>query len=392
MHRKPRDDHEWELRKFVAPEFVFGTGARHLAGQYAKNFGARKVLVVSDSGVIRAGWTGEVISSLEDKKLPHTVFSAITANPKDHEVMAGAALFHAANCDSIVAIGGGSAMDCAKGIGIVSTSNRHILEFKGVDEVAFPTPPLICIPTTAGSSADVSQFAIITDTQRNLKIAIASKAIVPDVALIDPETLTTMYPELTADTGMDAFVHAVEAYVSNAHSPVTDLFALESIQLLTEYLAAAKDDPENVELRGKTMLASLDAGLAFSNASLGMVHAMAHSLGGFLGTSHGENNAALLPHVMAFNFDAVPGRYRTIGAAMGLDMEHSSDDQAKSMLVERVNRLAKSVGLDITIGHLGVRPQDIPLLAENAMNDPCMVTNPRRPSRHEVEALYEQAL
>src|SRR6266545_1428685 len=205
------EEETFELRKFVAPEFIFGIDARKIAGRYAKNYGARRVLVVTDPGVTAAGWTEEVVSSLREAGLDHVVFDAITANPKADEVMSGAGLYRQESCNAIVAVGGGSPMDCAKGIGIVSANNRDILQFEGVDNVALPLPPLICVPTTAGSSADVSQFAIVSDPLQRRKIAIISKMIVPDVALIDPVTTITMPPNLTIWTGIDALCHVIEA-------------------------------------------------------------------------------------------------------------------------------------------------------------------------------------
>jgi alcohol dehydrogenase len=378
-----------ELRKFLAPEFVFGPGARHLAGRYAKHFGARKVLVVTDPGVIAAGWAAEVTASLEEESLNHIVFSQVTPNPRAEEVMAGAQVYAAEGCNVIVAVGGGSPMDCAKGIGIVHSNGKDILAFEGIDEVPTPGPPLICIPTTAGSSADVSQFAIITDTGRKVKIAIVSKTVVPDIALIDPLTTTTMSADLTACTGIDALVHAVEAYVSNAHAPMTDLHALEAVRLVTTNLLRAIAKPHDAEARGQMMLGSLHAGLAFSNASLGAVHAMAHSLGGFLNLPHGEANALLLSHVMAFNFPSAADRYQQIGRAMGLDWQPG---QAKAVILAELARLRRAAGVDRTLGQLGVQRRYIPELAEKAMHDACMVTNPRRPTQRDLEEIYEEAL
>ena len=303
------DKSRFELRKFVAPEFIIGEKARLLAGRYAKNLGARHVLVVTGPEVYKAGWVKDVTGSLEEEEIQYTVFSGVSPNPRDHEVMAGAKIFKESGCDSIVVVGGGSPIDCAKGIGVVFSNRKDILEFEGVDNIPMPPPPLICIPTTAGTGADVSQFAIINDTTRKVKIAIISKKIVPDIALVDPEPLLTLSKELTAHTGMDALTHSVEAYVSNASSPVTDIHALESIQLMHTYLPLAVEHPKKLEWRYQTMLGSLFAGLAFSNASLGAVHAMAHSLGGFSDLPHGECNALLLAHVMEFNYPACPGRF-----------------------------------------------------------------------------------
>ncbi|MCE5198322.1 MAG: alcohol dehydrogenase-like regulatory protein ErcA [Armatimonadota bacterium] len=383
---------ELELRKFVAPEFVFGSGARHLVAQYAANFGARKVLVVTDPGVIKAGWTKDVTDTLESAEISHIVFSDVTSNPRAEEVMAGAEVYRQERCNAIVAVGGGSPIDCAKGIGIVVTNEKHILDFEGVDEVPIPAPPLICIPTTSGSAAEVSQFAIITDLARRVKIAIISKTIVPDAALIDPVTLTTMPSDLTAYTGLDVLVHALEAFVSNAQSPITSMFALEACRLVPHYLAATIREPENMIPRGKMMRASLSAGLAFSNAGLGLAHAMAHSLGGLLDKPHGESNAILMPYVVSYNFAEAADEYTEIADAMGLDVAKKSSEDVKIILVNALKELVQSVGVAPKLSDIGVKHSDIPELARHAMDDLDIATNPRAPSQRDVEVVYEQAL
>lgn len=386
---EPRND--LALRKFVAPEFIYGAGSRLLAGQYARNFNARKVLVVTDPGVATAGWTRQVIASLEEEQLEYTVFSDVSPNPRAEEVMAGVGIYRAEACHAIVAVGGGSPIDCAKGIGIVCSNRGHILDYEGVDNVAHPIDPLICIPTTAGSSADVSQFGIICDTRRKVKIAIISKAVVPDVSLIDPEVLTTMGAYLTACSGMDALVHAIEAFVSNASSPVTDIHALEAIRLISGNLVQSVRFPDNLDLRGKIMLGSLEAGLAFSNASLGCVHAMSHALGGLLDLAHGECNALLLRHVMAYNFDHAPERYQLIGNAMGIDMKGLSGQQKRDRILGQVDTLRGQAGIVQSLGSR-MSSSDIPYLARNAMADACMATNPRHPDLRDIEVIYEEAL
>jgi alcohol dehydrogenase class IV len=379
-----------ELRKFVAPEIVFGQGALGLIGQYTAGFGAGKALLVTDPGVRAAGWARAVEQSLREAGITYTLFDGITPNPKDHEAMAGAEVYQAEKCDVIVAVGGGSPIDCAKAIGIVATNRRHILEFEGMDEVQVPGPPLLCIPTTAGTSADVSQFAIITDTPRQVKIAIISKSMVPDVALIDPATTASMPPELTAATGMDALVHAFEAYVSNASSPLTDLNALEAMRLVSRHLAAACAHPHDMRHRDGMMLSSLLAGLAFSNASLGLVHAMAHALGGRLDMAHGDCNALLLEHVVRFNFCACPERYRAAGHAMGFALAGQADDGER--LAAALARFRREIGIHQGLGHMGLRGEYIPDLARKAYNDPCLATNPVQPSLDDIERLYAQAI
>ncbi len=381
-----------ELRKFVAPEFVFGPDARIMAPRFIRNLNLRRVLVVTDPGIIEAGWVSELTGLLNNEHIGYVVFSGVTPNPKAEEVMAGAEVYQAESCDAILAIGGGSPMDCAKGIGIVSSNKRHILDFEGVDQVTVPGPPLICLPSTGGTSADVSQFAIITDTERKVKIAIVSKTVVPDVALIDPVMTTTMDAELTACTGMDALVHGVEAYVSNASSPITDLHALEAIRLITQNIVQAVQSPKDFGRREKMMLGSLHAGLAFSNASLGAVHAMAHSVGGFTDAPHGELNTILLRHVIDYNFSAVPVLYMEIGKAMGVVREGAPDDSVKYKILNKLSNILNEIGFENSLKDLGVKKEDIPELARNAMSDACIVTNPRKLSQKEIEAIFENAL
>ncbi len=384
---------ELELKKFVVPEFIFGSGSLGLAGRYARNFGLRKVLLVTDPGVRRAGWTARVSESLTEAGISYEIFDRISPNPRAGEVMAGAGVYQATECQGLVAVGGGSPMDCAKGIGIVSSNRRSILSYEGVDQVLLPGPPLICIPTTAGSSADVSQFAIITDEREKRKIAIISKTLVPDISLLDPLPLTTMDAELTVDTGLDALCHAIEAYVSNASSPMTDLHALQAIRLLASSLPDAVAAPDDLHFRYRTMLGSLHAGLAFSNASLGAVHAMAHSLGGLLDLAHGRCNALLLEHVAAYNYDAAPRALRRDRTMLwGLDLCGVGHDERRKRIRDAIASFRRSLGISVTLSDLGVTEGDLSDLALRALNDPCMATNPRRPTHREVEMIYASAL
>lgn len=382
----------FELRKFLAPEFIFGVGSRHLAGRYAKNLGGRKVLVVSDPGVVAAGWTAEVIASLEEAGVAHALYTGVTPNPKVEEVMAGVAFFQAERCNALIAVGGGSPIDCAKGIGIVSSNHRNIREFEGVDLVRAAMPPLICVPTTGGTSADVSQFAIISSPEERLKFAIISKSVVPDLALIDPETLTSMDPYLAACTGLDAMTHAIEAYVSTARSSMTDLHALEALRLLSANLLPSITSPNDLDLRTKVMQGSLQAGLAFSNAILGANHAMAHSLGGALDIAHGECNAILLDHVIEFNFAAVPERFDQIAEAMGLDLRGMTLAERKRALVRHVRQLKVDAGIIRTLKGVGVGRSDVSFFSDHALKDPCMATNPRKASHRDIEVVYEESL
>ncbi|AFP30158.1 alcohol dehydrogenase-like regulatory protein ErcA [Marinobacter sp. BSs20148] len=380
------------LRKFVSPEIVFGAGSRKSVANFASNFGAKHVFLVSDPGVAAAGWVGEIVNLLTDAGIRTTVYTGVSANPRVDEVMAGAELYKSFECDVIVAIGGGSPMDCAKGIGIVVSDGRNILDFEGVDTIVNPPPPMILIPTTAGTSADVSQFAIISDPARRFKFSIISKAIVPDVSLIDPEVTETMSSYLTACTGVDALVHAIEAYVSTGSGPLTDSNALEAIRLINRNLEPLVANTADAYLREQIMLASMQAGLAFSNAILGAVHAMSHSLGGFLDLPHGLCNAVLLEHVVAYNFHSAEERFRRIAEAMNIDTRGMSQAEIQKRLMSRIIQLKRTVGLEAKLSELGVRVSDIPSLSGFALQDPCILTNPRKSSLRDVQVVYEEAL
>jgi alcohol dehydrogenase class IV len=385
------DDSLYALRKLIVPEVVFGAGALRLVGQYAVNFNLTHCLVVTDAGVASAGWSGSVVDALQAHGVSSTVFSDISANPRDTEVRQGVAVYRAAGCDGIVAVGGGSPMDCAKGIGLMVSGGRDVLEYEGVDKVEVPAPPLICIPTTAGTSADVSQFAIINDARRRLKIAIVSKSAVPDLALVDPSTTLSMPPRLTASTGLDALCHAVEAYCSTVSSPMTDLFALRAMRLIGANLQNVLDNPQDMAARENMMLASMYAGFAFSNAILGAVHAMAHGLGGLLDMPHGECNAILMPHVVRANCQVVPARCADIAQELGFAGAPSGADALGDFLHDRLLDMRRRAGVTATLGTMGMKREDIPPLARNAMHDACMLTNPRRFTLQEVEALYLEA-
>ncbi len=386
------DDIQLNPRKFVAPEYIYGLDSRLMVGMFCKKLGGRSVLLVTDEGVEKTSWFNDVTKELTKNSLEYTVFSKVSPNPRDFEVMNGKKIFDEAKCNMILALGGGSVMDCAKGIGIVAANNGHITEFEGVDMINVPIPPLICIPTTGGTAADVSQFAIINNTAERYKFAIISKAVVPDVALIDPMVLTSMDTFLTACTGLDALSHAFEAFVSNANSPFTDLYALEAIKLIKGNLKACIDTPYDLQSRGKMMLASLYAGLAFSNASLGCVHSLAHSLGGYLDLPHGECNAILLPHVVNYNFESATERYIKIAEIFNISKSQVSENKLKSIFIDELLKFKNSLGILNTLGNKGVKTDIIPLIASNAINDPCNATNPKPPVKSDLEVICKEAL
>lgn len=381
-----------ELRKFVAPEYIFGLKARLLAGNFCRQLGGKKVLLVTDSGILKTPWVKEVEDSLIQSGIDFVIFSSISPNPRDYEVMEGVECYRENKCNIILALGGGSVLDAAKGIGIVSTNHLPISIFEGVDKIGRPMPPLICIPTTGGTAADVSQFAIINNYGERYKMAIISKSVVPDVALIDPETLTSMDGFLTACTGIDALSHAFEAYVSNASSAVTDLYALEAISLIHSNLLDSYHNPLDIQSRGKIMLSSLYAGLAFSNASLGCVHSLAHSLGGYLDLPHGECNAILLPHVVDFNYSSASDRYMTIARTLNIPISGLNESQIKNSLIDYLKDLNLALGIHSSLSDKQVKTSDISVLSGKAIKDPCNATNPRPPKKRDLEIIYSEAM
>jgi alcohol dehydrogenase len=358
------------MRKFVSPEIIFGAGALELVGQYARNLSGRKVLLVSDPGVRGAGWVMKVEDSLRSVGLDNVCFDEVSVNPRSDDVMLGAEMYEKEACDLIVTVGGGSPIDCAKVIGLVASNKCDPLEFEGVDRGPLPGPP------------------IINDDGTRRKFAIISKSLVPDVSLIDSVTTTTLTKMLTASTGMDALSHAFEAYVSNASSPITDMHALEAVRMIATNLLKACEEPANMCHRDRMMLASLYAGLAFSNASLGLVHAMSHSLGGYYDAAHGDCNAVILEKVIEFNYPAVPERYRTLEEAFS----GKSGATGARGLADKVRDLRTRLGIDWELEYLGLRREDIPTLSRIALNDPSLATNPRIATLQDIERLYERAL
>ena len=380
-----------ELRKFVAPEIIFGENARSFLTVALEQYGGKKPLFVTDAGLILNNWPDLLIKDLQKKGIEPIVFSDVSPNPRENEVMAGWEVFKTSHCDCVIALGGGSVIDCAKGIAIIATNGGHILDYEGIDRINNPVPPMICLPTTAGSAADISQFAIINDTLRRTKIAIISKSIVPDIALVDPLLLTTMSNYLTACTAIDALVHAVEAFVSNASSTLSDIHALEAIRLVSSNIHNCIKEPKNLKYRSKIMMGSLQAGLAFSNASLGTVHAMAHSLGGFSDLPHGECNAILLRHIINFNYPVVPDRFKEIAKAMNLDIRGMTTKTVNEAIFNYITNLLIDLGIERELGKRGISIQDIPNLAQRGIEDPCLLTNPRKTNQNDIKRLYEEA-
>jgi alcohol dehydrogenase class IV len=381
------------LAKFHAPEIVFGHGSLSEAAHAALRCGAKRPFVVTDPGLMAAGWPLELLTELRAAGLSPRIWYDVTPNPKDHEIEAGFQRYAEFGCDVVLGIGGGSVIDAAKGIALLAANGGRILDYEGVDKIANPIPPLVMLPATSGTGADVSQFCIVTDTARLTKITIIGRALVPDVSVVDPRLLTTMPDELNAATGLDALTHGIEAFVSLAHNPLTDTHALQAVSLVMGNLARTMYKPSDTEARTCMAQAALEAGLAFTNAILGATHAMSHQVGGLLDLPHGVVNGVLLPHVIRYNGIAEPDRFFSIAQAMGLPVRPGQPgEEAAEMVADEVRRLADDIGVPKGLASLGVSESDVPRLSRFTMADACLTTNPRPAEVTDIEALFRAAL
>jgi alcohol dehydrogenase class IV len=380
------------INKFVMPEVIFGRHSLQQVGESCIRLGAKKVFIVSDPGVNEAGWLDQAIESCREAGLSYSCFSDLTTNPKDYEAEAGACIYKEQECDAIIGIGGGSVIDIAKAVAILATNGGKISDYEGVDRIEVPLPPLVMAGTTAGSGSEVSQFSVIVDSEKKKKMTIVSKSLVPDIAIIDPETLSTKSAHLTASTGLDVLTHAIEAYVSIAATPMTDVHARNAIQLVAENLRPSVASKLNSEAKEKMAMASLQAGLAFSNAILGAVHAMSHSIGGRYPMLHGDVNAVLLPYVMEFNLLAAPKKFQEIAKLLGEKIDDLSPSEAGRKAIESVKQLSLDIGAPQRLSEMGFEEEMIATISELALNDACMITNPRDINVADVEALLRKAL
>jgi alcohol dehydrogenase class IV len=384
------------VAKFLVPDVIFGVGVLSEVGQAARRQGAAHVLVVSDRGVGEAGWTGEVLGHLAEAGVSAQLWDGLTPNPKDHEVAAGCAAYLAGGCDVLVAVGGGSCIDAAKAIAVLATqanqeSASGITGLAGVGKVTGPLPPTVMVPTTGGSGSDVSQFCVVTDTTRRLKVTIGARALVPDISVTDPRALTTVPHDITAYTAIDALSHAIESYLSLAASFLTDTHALTAMRGACEHLLPALDRPGDLRPREGLARASLQAGLAFSNALLGATHAISHQLGGLTDLPHGLLNAILLPHVMEFNAAVAAGRLADVAGAMGLRTGLMTPPEAADAAIQTVRGFAGKAGLPSTLREIGVECSQLDRVARGALRDAYIVTNPRPVGEADVRAICQAA-
>ena len=349
--------------------------------------GLKKALIVTDGGLSKMGVADQVGKELQKNGIEYEVFDGVNPNPTVSNVNAGLAKLKSAGADCIVSLGGGSSHDCAKGVALVATNGGKIEDYEGVDKSKKPQLPLIAINTTAGTASEMTRFTIITDETRHVKMAIVDKNVTALLSVNDPSLMEGMPASLTAATGMDALTHAVEAYVSTAASPITDACAVKAIELIAKYLPVAVKEPKNGEAREQMAYAQFLAGMAFNNASLGYVHAMAHQLGGFYDLPHGVCNALLLPHVERFNQRAAKARLDEVGAILNAN----NADLAGLEVIDAITKLANIVGIPKTLKELGVKEEDFGVLADNALKDVCGLTNPVQANKDEIIAIFRAA-
>ncbi|MBO1520767.1 L-threonine dehydrogenase [Oceanisphaera pacifica] len=370
---------------------VIGAGAVDQAVNELSQLGFKHALIVTDKPLVELGYAGDLQKALAKQDIQACIFSEVQANPTTGNVTAGLAMLHEHECDFVISLGGGSPHDCAKAIALVASNGGDIRDYEGVDQSKKPQLPLVAINTTAGTASEVTRFCIITDEDTHIKMAIVDKNVTPIMSVNDPVLMKNMPTSLTAATGMDALTHAVEAYVSTAANPITDACALKAVTLISQYLVRAVTDGTDMEAREQMAYAQLLAGMAFNNASLGYVHAMAHQLGGFYDLPHGVCNAILLPHVQRFNSSVASERQTDIAAAMGLEVTGLSHEEGAKLCIDAIVTLADKVGIPEGLAGLGVKEADFDTLATNAMKDACGLTNPIQPSHQEVVVMFKAA-
>ncbi len=381
------------MNRFVLNETSYhGAGAIKAVPEEIKARGLKKAFVASDPDLVKFGVTGKVTALLDEAGIEYTLYSDIKPNPTIENVQNGVAAFKACGADCIVAIGGGSSMDTAKAVGIIIT-NPEFSDVRSLEGVA-PTKnkcvPIIAVPTTAGTAAEVTINYVITDVENNRKMVCVDVHDIPVVAVVDPDMMSSMPKGLTAATGMDALTHAIEGYITKGAWELSDMFHIKSIEIIARSLrGAVANTPEG---RDGMALGQYVAGMGFSNVGLGIVHSMAHPLGALYDTPHGVANAIILPTVMEYNAPATGDKYKYIAAAMGVEgTESMTVEEYRKAAIDAVKQLSLDVGIPADLKDI-VKPEDIDFLAQSAYDDACRPGNPRDTSVEEIKALYKSLL
>ncbi len=372
----------------------FGRGSRTELANEIKTRGFKKVLVVTDNSLINCGVAKKVTDVMDNANISYEIFSEVKPNPTIKNVLDGVDACKKCNADVIVAIGGGSAMDTAKGVSIVITNpdRADIVSLNGLSNTKNKGLPVIALPTTHGTAAEVTINYVITDEARQIKMVCVDPNDIPVLAIVDSELMETLPASTAAATGLDALTHAVEGYITKAHNTMSDMFHLKSIQLIFENLEKAVNQKDQKAIENMA-LAQYMAGMGFSNVGLGIVHSMAHQLGAVYDTPHGVANAILLPTVMKFNGAVCADRFKEILEGIGVkNASQLTDNQAVEQFVNKIKELSASVGVTQTVKDTGCKPEDIEMLAKKAMEDPCKPGNPREVSLQDFIDLYNEAM
>ncbi|ENA1737052.1 iron-containing alcohol dehydrogenase [Yersinia ruckeri] len=378
---------------YMPPMSLMGQHAIKLLGTelQARNF--NKALIVTDKALVDIKLVDKLTDELSAHDIAFAIFDGVKPNPTEKNIVQGLALLEAQKCDFVISFGGGSSHDCAKGIALVAANGGHIRDYsKGVHLSAKPQLPLVTVNTTAGTAAEMTIFAIVTNEEDETKYPIVDKNLTPIIAVNDSELMVAMPKFLTAATGMDALTHAVEAYVSTAATPITDASAIKAIELIAQNLKAAVDNGEDREAREAMQYGEYLAGMAFSNASLGYVHSMAHQLGGVYDLVHGLCNAILLPVVSRFNAAEKVERFAEVAKAMGVDTVGMTLVDAAEAGILAIEKLSASVGTDQKLSDLGVKEGKLEFMAINALNDACSLTNPRKATTEDIINIFKKAM
>lgn len=379
---------------FMIPSVnFFGPGVIAKIGERAKLLGINNILIVTDSFLhhLEDGPVKQTEESLRLAGISYTIFDGVEPNPKIRNVQAGAAMYQENNCDSIITVGGGSAHDCGKGIGIALTNGEDLAKLAGIETLTQPLPPLMAVNTTAGTASEITRHAVLTNEDTHLKFVIVSWRNVPLVSFNDPLLMLDVPSKLTAATGMDALCHCVESYVSENRNPITDAQAIQGMKLIGQYLRRAVANGHDVEARTNMAYASLLAGMAFNNADLGYVHAMAHQLGGQYDAPHGVCCAVLMPTVERWNMIASPERFADIATFLGENITGLSPMEAAEKGIHALERISEDVGIPTNIKSIGADPKDFELMAENALKDGNAFSNPRKGTKSDIVELFTRS-
>ncbi|HBM80904.1 MAG: lactaldehyde reductase [Clostridiales bacterium] len=381
------------IRRMVLNETsYFGKGAISVIPGEAKKRGFKKAFVTSDKDLVKFKVTDKVLDILKEAKFPYDLYDNIKPNPTIENVQTGVAAFKKSGADFIIAVGGGSSMDTAKAIGIIIANPEFsdVRSLEGTAATKKPSVPIIAVPTTSGTAAEVTINYVITDVEKKRKFVCVDPHDIPMIAVIDPDMMATMPKGLAAATGMDALTHAIEGYTTKAAWELSDMFELKAIEMVSHYL---RDSVLKVDMdaREGMSVAQYVAGMAFSNVGLGLVHGMAHTLSAYYDTPHGVACALLLPYVMEYNADAAGEKFKYIAQAMGVDVSGMTPKQYKKAAVDAVRKLSSDVNIPQKLHDIGVKEEDIPSLAASAIKDACTPGNPKDTTVADIEALFRKA-